>query len=212
MPFADHNAMIDPSTPDLTAACWNRSASMGKRIGDPAVDRGVAYLRRTQEADGSWFGRWGVNYIYGTWQALVGLAAVGVPTDDPMIVAGANWLSGPSAAVRRLGRIGRQLRRAAAARPGTGHRLANRLGRARPDRRRACTIIRPSPAACDYLLDAAERRRHAGTNPNSPAPASRVCSICGITIIRIYFPLLALSRWAKATGKAEVHESEIANA
>jgi squalene-hopene/tetraprenyl-beta-curcumene cyclase len=49
-------------------------------------------MRRTQEADGSWFGRWGVNYIYGTWQSLVGLTAVGVPTDDPMVAAGANWL------------------------------------------------------------------------------------------------------------------------
>ena len=52
----------------------------------------MAYVRRTQNADGSWFGRWGVNYIYGTWQSLVGLIAVGVPTDDPMVVAGANWL------------------------------------------------------------------------------------------------------------------------
>ena len=49
-------------------------------------------MRRTQEPDGSWFGRWGVNYIYGTWQTLAGLAAIGVPIDDPMIVAGANWL------------------------------------------------------------------------------------------------------------------------
>jgi squalene-hopene/tetraprenyl-beta-curcumene cyclase len=49
-------------------------------------------MRRTQEADGSWFGRWGVNYVYGTWQALVGLAAVGVTSDDSAIVTGANWL------------------------------------------------------------------------------------------------------------------------
>jgi squalene-hopene/tetraprenyl-beta-curcumene cyclase len=65
---------------------------MGRRVGDPVVDRAVAFLRASQEADGSWFGRWGVNYIYGTWQALTGLAEVGVPGDDPMIVAGANWL------------------------------------------------------------------------------------------------------------------------
>jgi squalene-hopene/tetraprenyl-beta-curcumene cyclase len=56
------------------------------------VDRAIKYLRDTQEADGSWFGRWGVNYIYGTWQALVGLCAVGVPSSDPMIVAAVNWL------------------------------------------------------------------------------------------------------------------------
>src|SRR5262249_25733982 len=88
VPFADHNAMIDPSTPDLTARVLEMLGQMGRRVGDPAVDRAVAYMRKTQEADGSWFGRWGVNYIYGTWQSLVGLAAVGVPYEDRMIVAG----------------------------------------------------------------------------------------------------------------------------
>jgi squalene-hopene/tetraprenyl-beta-curcumene cyclase len=61
-------------------------------MGDPCVDRALTYLRRTQEADGSWFGRWGVNYIYGTWQAICGAVAVGVSTRDPMIVAAARWL------------------------------------------------------------------------------------------------------------------------
>ena len=79
VPFADHNAMIDPSTPDLAGRMLEMLGHLGRRVGDPAVDRAVAYMRRDQEADGSWFGRWGVNYIYGTWQSLVGLAAVGVP-------------------------------------------------------------------------------------------------------------------------------------
>jgi squalene-hopene/tetraprenyl-beta-curcumene cyclase len=92
VPFADHNAMIDPSTPDLSARVLEAFGKLGLRLGHPAVDRGVAYLRRTQEADGSWFGRWGVNYVYGTWQALTGLVRVGVPANDPAIVAGANWL------------------------------------------------------------------------------------------------------------------------
>jgi squalene-hopene/tetraprenyl-beta-curcumene cyclase len=92
VPFADHNAMIDPSTPDLTGRTLECLGKLGRRVGDPIVDRAVAYLRQTQEADGSWFGRWGVNYIYGTWQSLVGLAAVGLPANDPAIVAGANWL------------------------------------------------------------------------------------------------------------------------
>jgi len=67
-------------------------ACLGRRVGNPAVDRAVKYLRATQEADGAWFGRWGVNYIYGTWQVITGLRAVGVPENDPLIVAGVNWL------------------------------------------------------------------------------------------------------------------------
>jgi len=92
VPFADHNAMIDPSTPDLTARVLEALGKLGRRVGDPVVDRAVAYLRRTQEPDGAWFGRWGVNYVYGTWQTLVGLTGVGVPHDDPAVLAGVRWL------------------------------------------------------------------------------------------------------------------------
>ncbi len=92
VPFADHNAMIDPSTPDLTGRVLEALGKLGRRAGDPVVDRAVAYLRRAQERDGSWFGRWGVNYIYGTWQALAGLAGAGVSSRDPAVVAAANWL------------------------------------------------------------------------------------------------------------------------
>jgi squalene-hopene/tetraprenyl-beta-curcumene cyclase len=92
VPFADHNAMIDPSTPDLAARVLEALGHWGMGDEHPAVQRGIEYLRSTQQADGSWFGRWGVNYIYGTWQVLVGLAAVGVADDDPMVTAGVNWL------------------------------------------------------------------------------------------------------------------------
>lgn len=92
VPFADHNAMIDPSTPDLAARVLEALGTLGRRLGDPAVDKAIAYLRKSQEADGSWFGRWGVNYIYGTWQVITGLRAVGMSPDDPMIVAGRQWL------------------------------------------------------------------------------------------------------------------------
>jgi squalene-hopene/tetraprenyl-beta-curcumene cyclase len=92
IPFADHNAMTDPSTPDLAGRVLEALGQLGHRVGDRAVDRAVAYVRAAQNADGSWFGRWGVNYIYGTWQSITGLTAVGVPADDPAIVAAANWL------------------------------------------------------------------------------------------------------------------------
>lgn len=92
VPFADHNAMIDPSTPDITARVLEALAKWGMKIGHPAVDRAIDYVRGTQEEDGSWFGRWGVNYIYGTWQVIVGLIEIGVPADDPMIQRGCDWL------------------------------------------------------------------------------------------------------------------------
>jgi squalene-hopene/tetraprenyl-beta-curcumene cyclase len=92
VPFADHNAMIDPSSPDLAGRVLEAFGKLGLRVGHPSVDRALAYVRRSQEADGAWYGRWGVNYIYGTWQVLEGLRAVGVPTDDVAVVRGAAWL------------------------------------------------------------------------------------------------------------------------
>jgi squalene-hopene/tetraprenyl-beta-curcumene cyclase len=92
VPFADHNAMIDPSTADVTGRVLEALGKLGKRLGDRQVDRAVAFLRGCQESDGCWLGRWGVNYVYGTWQALNGLAAVGVSADDQMVLAGARWL------------------------------------------------------------------------------------------------------------------------
>lgn len=92
VPFADHNAMIDPSTPDITARVLEALADWDYTLGNSVVDRAIAYIRQTQESDGSWFGRWGVNHIYGTWQVLVGLARIGYPLQDPMIQRGADWL------------------------------------------------------------------------------------------------------------------------
>jgi squalene-hopene/tetraprenyl-beta-curcumene cyclase len=92
VPFADHNAMIDPSTPDLTGRVLEMLGHFGRGLSDPAVMRAVNYLRQTQQADGSWFGRWGVNYIYGTWQVLLGLEAVGMPKSHPLMESAAQWL------------------------------------------------------------------------------------------------------------------------
>ena len=92
VPFADHNAMIDPSTPDITGRVLEMLGKFGFTRYHDAVLRGVDFVRRTQESDGSWYGRWGVNYIYGTWQAIVGLTEVGVSKTDPTIERGANWL------------------------------------------------------------------------------------------------------------------------
>ena len=92
VPFADHNAMIDPSTPDITGRVIEMLANLGARIGHPAVDRGITYLKATQCADGCWEGRWGINYIYGTWQALTGMCAVDIDPSDSAVSQGVAWL------------------------------------------------------------------------------------------------------------------------
>src|ERR1035438_7164171 len=77
VPFADHNAMLDPSCPDITARVLEALGQFGIRIGHPQIDRGLAFIEKTQDKRGCWIGRWGVNYLYGTWQVLVGLEAAG---------------------------------------------------------------------------------------------------------------------------------------
>ena len=77
IPFADHGALLDPPTEDVSARCVGMLVQMGFGTDHPTVARGLAYLRRTQQADGSWFGRWGTNYVYGTWSVINAFLAVG---------------------------------------------------------------------------------------------------------------------------------------
>jgi squalene-hopene/tetraprenyl-beta-curcumene cyclase len=92
VPFADHNAMLDPTCPDITGRVLEALAAHGIQPNHEAVQRGVAYLVRTQEADGSWYGRWGVAYIYGTCFALRGLAACGESDREAHMLRATEWL------------------------------------------------------------------------------------------------------------------------
>ena len=92
VPFADHNAMLDPSCPDITARALEALAEYGYSVGQPPVDRAVEFIRRAQEPNGSWVGRWGVNYLYGTWQVLLGLRAVGFGMSAEEVRRAAGWL------------------------------------------------------------------------------------------------------------------------
>lgn len=92
VPFADHNAMIDPPTADITGRVLELLGELGYTTEDPLVARAIRYIRSEQETDGSWFGRWGVNYIYGTWQVLVGLACVGEDMNQPYIQRAVRWM------------------------------------------------------------------------------------------------------------------------
>ena len=92
VPFADHNAMLDPSCADITARVIELLGTLGYHVDHPAIARGLDYLWSTQEPEGCWYGRWGVNYIYGTWQVLQGLKAIGFPMNHPALVKAADWL------------------------------------------------------------------------------------------------------------------------
>jgi squalene-hopene/tetraprenyl-beta-curcumene cyclase len=91
IPFADHGALLDPPTEDVSARCVSMLAQLGG-ADSPAVHRGVAYLRETQRHDGSWFGRWGMNYIYGTWSVLCALNAAGIHPQSWEIRRAVAWL------------------------------------------------------------------------------------------------------------------------
>ena len=129
VPFADHNAMIDPSTADITGRvleCLSYFRRLRRRA-HPVVARALEFLRATRMPDGAWYGRWGVNYIYGTWQVLRGLACIG--EDMTRAVRPPRRRAGCSTHQnrrRRLGREHRQLRR-----PDAGGAAARRR-RARP--------------------------------------------------------------------------------
>ena len=92
IPFADHNAMLDPSCPDITARVLEALGQYGYRPDQPQVVRALAFLEKTQDARGCWIGRWGVNYLYGTWQVLQGLEAVHYDMRQPMVRKAVAWL------------------------------------------------------------------------------------------------------------------------
>jgi squalene-hopene/tetraprenyl-beta-curcumene cyclase len=94
VPFADHNAMLDPECADITSRILELLGYEGFSQEHPQVVKAIDYLRSQQESDGSWYGRWGVNYVYGTWQVLRGLDAIGMSSDEPFLQNARQWLEG----------------------------------------------------------------------------------------------------------------------
>ncbi|HWB09227.1 MAG TPA: squalene--hopene cyclase [Pirellulales bacterium] len=197
VPFADHNAMIDPSTPDLTARVLEALGRLGRRVGDPAVDRAVNYLRSSQEADGSWIGRWGVNYIYGSWQVLTGLAAVGVPGDEPLMMAGAQWLLAHQQPAGGWGEscdtyADPALRGQGVPTPSqTAWAVLGLVAAGRHD----------DPATLRGIRWLVAQQREDGSWDESEFTGTGFPLVFYLRyhLYRIYFPLLALARWRKAT-------------
>ena len=92
IPFADHGALLDPPTADVTARCVSMLAQLGNAADAPVLAKALEFLRRNQEHDGSWYGRWGMNYVYGTWSVLCALSAAGMSPEAPEIRRAVAWL------------------------------------------------------------------------------------------------------------------------
>jgi squalene-hopene/tetraprenyl-beta-curcumene cyclase len=92
IPFADHGALLDPPTADVSARCLGFLTQLGHGSDHPSVAAAIAYLRDEQEPDGSWFGRWGTNYIYGTWSVLAALNSAGIAPDSSEVRRAVGWL------------------------------------------------------------------------------------------------------------------------
>ncbi|MFQ5955453.1 MAG: squalene--hopene cyclase, partial [Kiloniellales bacterium] len=92
IPFADHGALLDPPTADVSGRCLSMLAQLGHSRDDPAVRRVRDFLKAEQKADGSWFGRWGTNYVYGTWSVLSAFNAAGEDMNAPYVRKAVEWL------------------------------------------------------------------------------------------------------------------------
>lgn len=92
IPFADHGALLDPPTSDVSARVAALLGRLGRRGDRTALTQCLAFLKREQEANGSWYGRWGTNYIYGTWCVLSALEQIGIDRNEPYVRRAVNWL------------------------------------------------------------------------------------------------------------------------
>jgi squalene cyclase len=177
VPFADHNAMLDPECADITARILEL---LGYENFDPRPSPGaeaLAFIQSHQEADGSWYGRWGVNYIYGTWQVLRGMRALGLDMREPGCSRRATgWKA--SSTKTAAGANAATPTTIPCSKARAQHRLADRLGRHGPSA--PSTTPKTAPASrrgMDYLDAHPESRRLLDRTWKPPAPVSRRCSI-----------------------------------
>jgi squalene-hopene/tetraprenyl-beta-curcumene cyclase len=199
VPFADHNAMIDPSTADLTSRLLELFGDLKVGKDHPAVRKAIEFVWNTQEADHAWYGRWGVNYIYGTWQSLVGLTAIGVPTHDARIRLAADWLRSKQQADGGWGETPRsydepKLR-------GVGPTTASQTAWALMGLMSAGDVERDAVRrGIDYLL---ETQNADGTwdEPWWTGTGFPKVFFLRYDLYRIYFPLMALARYARLSSR-----------
>ncbi len=195
VPFADHNAMLDPTCPDITGRVVDALAKRGYTYAHPAIERGVQYLLGHQKADGSWYGRWGVNYVYGTFLAMRGLRASGSPAASAAIRKAAGWLRSVQNSDGGWGEscVSYQVHRFVAA-PSTPSQTAWALLGLAAAEDRVSTAVRLGVA---WLL---ERQKTNGGWDEGLMTGTGFPNVFYLSyhLYRHYFPLLALATWQHA--------------
>ncbi|MBM79975.1 MAG: squalene--hopene cyclase [Planctomycetaceae bacterium] len=195
VPFADHNAMIDPSTADLTARMLEMFADVNLSSNHASIQRALKFVWDDQEEDGAWYGRWGVNYLYGTWQALVGLAAIGIPTDDERMQRGVAWLKSKQRANGGWGESPRTYDEPW--RRGEGPVTASQTAWALMGLMAAGEVNSPEVRrGVEFLMSAQEEDGTWQEDWFTGTGFPRVFYL-KYHLYRIYFPLMALGRYAK---------------
>ena len=199
VPFADHNAMLDPSCADITARVLEVLGNLGHRADHPSVARALDYLWTTQEPQGCWYGRWGVNYIYGTWQVLLGLRAIDFPMDHPGARRAADWLESVQQASGGWGESCRSYDDPALM--GRGEPTASQtawaiLGLIAAGRARGEAV----ESGVSYLLDT---QNPDGTWDETSFTGTGFPRVFYLKyhLYRIYFPLMALARYQASLGR-----------
>jgi squalene-hopene/tetraprenyl-beta-curcumene cyclase len=204
VPFADHNAMLDPSCADITARILEILGTLGYRRDHPAVVRALDYLWRTQEPQGCWYGRWGVNYIYGTWQVFQGLKALDFPMDHPALEMAADWLESVQ---QPCGGWGESCR---------SYDDPSWMGRGEPTASQTAWAVLGLTAAGRAEGEAARRgidwllanQQPDGTWDEAPFTGTGFPRVFYLKyhLYRVYFPLMAVSRHQAAIGRPTVEQ------
>ncbi len=196
VPFADHNAMIDPSTSDITARVLESFAGLGIPADSQIHKRALDFIWKDQQPDHCWYGRWGVNYIYGTWQVLVGLVANGIPATDARLRRAVGWLKDKQQACGGWGETARSYDDPSLR--GTGVPTASQtawalLGLIAAGEADSAAVQR----GVDYLLTT---QQPDGTWHETEFTGTGFPRVFYLRYhyYRLYFPLMALARYAKA--------------
>jgi squalene-hopene/tetraprenyl-beta-curcumene cyclase len=205
VPFADHNAMLDPSCPDVTARVLEALSHYGYRVGQKPVDVAVRFILSRQEECGAWFGRWGVNYIYGTWQVLVGLEAIGFDMNAIVVRRAVRWLKEVQNADGGWGESCRSYDQPELA--GCGESTASQTAWAVLGLIAAGEVESPEVRAAIEYLVGTQNADGGWTEEQFTGTGFPRVFYLKYHMYPVYFPLMALSRYAKCNTNQETYDS-----